>query len=75
MQSVYYLEGQANLKFEADNTSVISTDRDGILVECNFAEAKVLAVKWGLDSPRLANDGMHTSESGDVLFIKGGKLL
>ena len=73
MSNIYFLAGQANSEFEADDPDIISTDRDGIMVECSLADASELARSWGVKSPVLAKDGVHYSESGDVVYIANGK--
>lgn len=77
MSNIYFLEGQANNNFEGDHPAVIGSDYDGVLVECDMAEASELAKEWGLcqrhGGPMLAKDGVHYSESGDVVYIANGE--
>lgn len=73
MSNIYFLAGQANSKFEGDHPSVIGSDIEGVLVECGLDEASQLAHKWNLRHPMLAKDGVHYSESGDVVYIANGE--
>lgn len=71
--NVYFLRGNANDNFEGDESEVLGCDQEGILVECNLDRASELAREWELSQPMLAKDGVHYSESGDVVYIANGK--
>jgi len=71
--NIYFLVGQANSSFEADDAAVIGSDIEGVLVECTLCEASELARKWGLNAPMLAKDGVYVSESGDEIFVANGE--
>jgi hypothetical protein len=73
MSNIYFLAGQANNNFEADSATVIGADTEGVLVECSLDQASALAREWGLNAPMLASDGVHYSESGDVVYIANGE--
>ena len=73
MSNIYFLANQSNSKFEGDHSAVIGNDIEGVMVECGLEKASQLAREWGLRHPMLAKDGIHYSESGDVVYIANGK--
>jgi hypothetical protein len=72
--NIYYLEGEVQ-NFDFDNAAIVGSDQSGIMVECSMEEASRLANEWQLRSPMLAKDGVHYSESGDVVYIANGEIV